>query len=129
VQKTVYAHNTILASGGFGSIYKYHTNSTADSGEIQGLAVLKNLKLKDMQFTQFHPTVLKGTTFARKPLLSEALRGEGAFIVDENNRRFLFDYHKDAELAPRDVVSRSIYDYHKKTKQQIYLSLDRKSVV
>lgn len=124
VQKTVYAHNTILASGGFGSIYKYHTNSTADSGEIQGLAVLKNLKLKDMQFTQFHPTVLKGTTFARKPLLSEALRGEGAFIVDENNRRFLFDYHKDAELAPRDVVSRSIYDYHKKTKQQIYLSFE-----
>ncbi|OCL86492.1 L-aspartate oxidase [Arcobacter porcinus] len=123
-QKTVYAHNTIIASGGFGSIYQYHTNSTAVCGEMQGLAKLKGIKLKDMNFTQFHPTVLKGTTFARKPLLSESLRGEGAHIVDENNKRFLFDYHKDGELAPRDVVSRSIYDYNKKTGLEIYLSFD-----
>ena len=73
---------------------------------------------------QFHPTVVKGTTFARKPLLSEALRGEGAHIVDENNYRFLFDYHEDGELAPRDVVSRSIFDYHKKTGLGIYLSFE-----
>ncbi|RBQ30917.1 L-aspartate oxidase [Arcobacter sp. FW59] len=123
-QKVLFAHNIIIASGGFGSIYKYHTNSTANAGEMQGLAVLKNLPLKDMEMTQFHPTVLKGTTFARKPLLSEALRGEGAFIVDENNKRFLFDYHKDGELAPRDIVSRSIFDYHKKTGLQVYLSFE-----
>ena len=66
--------------------------------------------------TQFHPTVLKGTSFARKPLLSEALRGEGAFIVDENNKRFLFDYHPSGELAPRDIVSRAIFDYNKKNR-------------
>jgi len=123
-QKISYAHNIIIASGGFGSIYKYHTNSTTCAGEMQGLATLKNIALKDMEMTQFHPTVLKGTIFARKPLLSEALRGEGAFIVDENNKRFLLDYHTNGELAPRDIVSRCIFDYHKKTGLQIYLSFE-----
>ncbi|MFA6741440.1 MAG: FAD-binding protein [Arcobacteraceae bacterium] len=123
-QKVVYAHNTIIASGGVGSIYRYHTNSTANAGEIQGIIAEKHLPLKDMEMMQFHPTVVKGTTFARKPLLSEALRGEGAHIVDENGYRFLFDYHKDGELAPRDVVSRSIFDYNKKTGLGIYLSFE-----
>ena len=121
-QKVAFAHTTILASGGVGSIYKYHTNSTANAGEVQGIISEKNLPLKDMEMMQFHPTVVKGTSFARKPLLSEALRGEGAHIVDENGYRFLFDYHKDGELAPRDVVSRSIFDYHKKTGLKIFLS-------
>ncbi|KAB7884453.1 L-aspartate oxidase [Poseidonibacter ostreae] len=123
-QRIVYAHNTIIASGGIGSLYRYHTNSTAIAGEIQGLIAHKGLKLKDMEMMQFHPTVVKGTHFARKPLLSEALRGEGAHIVDENGYRFLKDYHKDEELAPRDVVSRSIFDYHKKTGLGVFLSLD-----
>jgi L-aspartate oxidase len=123
-QKVVYAHNTIIASGGVGSIYRYHTNSTANAGEIQGIIAEKHLPLKDMEMMQFHPTVVKGTTFARKPLLSEALRGEGAYIVDENGYRFLFDYHKDGELAPRDVVSRSIFDYNKKTGLGVYLSFE-----
>lgn len=123
-QKVVYAHNTIIASGGVGSIYRYHTNSTANAGEIQGIISEKNLPLKDMEMMQFHPTVVKGTSFARKPLLSEALRGEGAYIVDENGYRFLFDYHKDGELAPRDVVSRSIFDYNKKTGLGVYLSFE-----
>lgn len=121
-QKVAFAHTIILASGGVGSIYKYHTNSTANAGEIQGIISEKNLPLKDMEMMQFHPTVVKGTSFARKPLLSEALRGEGAHIVDENGYRFLFDYHKDGELAPRDVVSRSIFDYHKKTGLKVFLS-------
>lgn len=123
-QKVVYAHNTIIASGGIGSIYRYHTNSTAIAGEIQGIISEKGLSLKDMEMMQFHPTVVKGTSFARKPLLSEALRGEGAHIVDENGYRFLKDYHPDGELAPRDVVSRSIFDYHKKTGLGIYLSFE-----
>jgi L-aspartate oxidase len=123
-QKVVYAHNTIIASGGVGSIYRYHTNSTANAGEIQGIIAEKNLPLKDMEMMQFHPTVVRGTSFARKPLLSEALRGEGAYIVDDNGYRFLFDYHKDGELAPRDVVSRSIFDYNKKTGLGVYLSFE-----
>lgn len=123
-QKVAFAHNTIIASGGVGSIYRYHTNSTANAGEIQGIIAEKNLPLKDMEMMQFHPTVVKGTSFARKPLLSEALRGEGAYIVDENGYRFLFDYHEDGELAPRDVVSRSIFDYNKKTGLGIFLSFE-----
>jgi L-aspartate oxidase len=123
-QKVAYAHNTIIASGGVGSIYRYHTNSTANAGEIQGIIAEKGLALKDMEMMQFHPTVVRGTSFARKPLLSEALRGEGAYIVDENGYRFLFDYHKEGELAPRDVVSRSIFDYNKKTGLGVYLSFE-----
>lgn len=124
-EKIAYAHNTIIASGGVGSIYKYHTNSTTVAGEVQGICLEKGLILKDMEMMQFHPTVFKGTSYARKTLLSEALRGEGAYIVDENNYRFLFDYHKDGELAPRDVVSRSIFDYHQKTGHKIFLSFDK----
>jgi len=123
-QRVVYANNTIIASGGIGSLYKYHTNSTAIAGEIQGIISHKGLSLKDMEMMQFHPTVVKGTHFARKPLLSEALRGEGAHIVDENGYRFLKDYHEDGELAPRDVVSRSIFDYNQKTGLGIFLSFE-----
>lgn len=123
-EEVAYAHNTIIASGGVGSIYRYHTNSTAIAGEIQGIISEKGLPLKDMEMMQFHPTVVKGTHFARKQLLSEALRGEGAHIVDEQGNRFLFAYHKDGELAPRDVVSRSIFDYHYKTKSNVYLSFE-----
>jgi L-aspartate oxidase len=123
-QKVAYAHQTIIASGGIGSIYKYHTNSTAIAGEVQGICLEKDLILKDMEMMQFHPTVVKGTHFARKPLLSEALRGEGAYIVDDYGKRFVFDYHKDGELAPRDVVSRAIFDYAKKHKTGVYLSFE-----
>jgi L-aspartate oxidase len=75
-----------------------------------------------MEMMQFHPTVFTDTNFARKPLLSEALRGEGAEIEDEAGKRFLFEYHPDGELAPRDVVSRAIFDYSHKTGSQVYLS-------
>lgn len=123
-EKTVYAHNTIIASGGVGSLYRYHTNSTTIAGEVQGICIEKGIELKDMEMIQFHPTVVKGTHFARKPLLSEALRGEGAHIVDEDGKRFVFDYHKDGELAPRDVVSRAIFDYAKKNKKRVFLSFE-----
>lgn len=123
-QETAYANNVILASGGIGSLYKYHTNSPAIAGEVQGICIEKGLPLKDMEMMQFHPTVFKGTSYARKPLLSEALRGEGAFVVDEDNKRFLFQYHEDGELAPRDVVSRAIFDYNQKTQKRVYLSFE-----
>ncbi len=120
--KTIYAHNTILASGGVGSIYRYHTNSTTIAGDIQGICVEKGIPLKDMEMMQFHPTVFVDTPHARKTLLTEALRGEGAIIEDKDGYAFLKDYHKDAELAPRDVVSRAIFDYSQKTGSQTYLS-------
>jgi len=120
--KIIYAHNTIIASGGVGSIYRYHTNSTTIAGDIQGICAEKNIPLKDMEFMQFHPTVFVDSPNARKQLLTEALRGEGAIIEDEDGYAFLKDYHKDCELAPRDVVSRAIFDYAKKTGSKIYLS-------
>ena len=122
-EKTIYAHNTIIASGGVGSIYRYHTNSTTIAGDIQGICIEKNIALKDMEMMQFHPTVFVDSPTARKQLVTEALRGEGAVVEDENGYAFLKDYHKDGELAPRDVVSRAIFDYSKKTGSKIYLSL------
>jgi len=118
----IYAHNTILASGGVGSIYRYHTNSTTIAGDIQGICIEKGIKLKDMEMMQFHPTVFIESNLARKQLLTEALRGEGAIIEDEDGYAFLKDYHEDKELAPRDVVSRAIFDYAKRTGSKIYLS-------
>ena len=123
--KIIYAHNTILASGGVGSIYRYHTNSTTIAGDIQGICAEKGLPLKDMEMMQFHPTVFVDTPNARKQLLTEALRGEGAIIEDEEGYAFLKDYHKDKELAPRDVVSRAIFDYSQKTGSQVYLSFKK----
>ena len=120
--KIVYAHNTIIASGGVGSIYRYHTNSTTIAGDIQGICVEKGIPLKDMEMMQFHPTVFVESDNARKQLLTEALRGEGAIVEDEEGYAFLKDYHEDKELAPRDVVSRAIFDYHKKTGSKVYLS-------
>jgi L-aspartate oxidase len=123
--KIIYAHNTIIASGGVGSIYRYHTNSTTIAGDLQGICVEKNIELKDMEMMQFHPTVFVESPNARKQLLSEALRGEGAIIEDEDGHQFLKDYHPDKELAPRDVVSRAIFDYNKKTGQKVYLSFKK----
>ncbi|MEA3498449.1 MAG: FAD-dependent oxidoreductase [Campylobacterota bacterium] len=118
----VYAHNTILASGGVGSIYRYHTNSTTIAGDIQGICVEKGIPLKNMEMMQFHPTVFVDSELPRKQLLTEALRGEGAIVEDEDGYAFLKDYHKDEELAPRDVVSRAIFDYSKRTGSKVYLS-------
>jgi L-aspartate oxidase len=110
----IYANSVVIASGGVGGLYKFDTNANTISGDMQGLCILKNIKLKDMEMTQFHPTVYVQMKTAQKLLLSESLRGEGAKVVDQNKRRFLFDYDKRGELASRDIVSRAIYDYKQK---------------
>ncbi|MFA5234718.1 MAG: L-aspartate oxidase [Sulfurimonas sp.] len=120
--RNIYADNVIIASGGVGSLYEYHTNAPCISADMQGLCVLKGIELSDMEMMQFHPTVYVDNTSAQKMLLTEALRGEGATIEDENGRRFLFDYDERGELASRDIVSKAIYDYNKKTEMQVYLS-------
>lgn len=75
-----------------------------------------------MEMMQFHPTVFVNSEYAQKLLLTEALRGEGATIEDEYGRRFLFEYDERGELASRDIVSKAIYDYSKKTGLKVYLS-------
>lgn len=120
--RNIYADNVIIASGGVGSLYEYHTNAPCISADMQGLCVMKGIELADMEMMQFHPTVYVGNNAAQKLLLTEALRGEGATIEDEKGKRFLFDYDERGELASRDIVSKAIYDYNKKTGMQTYLS-------
>jgi len=118
---TIYADDVIIASGGIGSLYQYNTNSRTVSADIHGICVEKGIELADMEFMQFHPTVFVDTPYARKLLLTEALRGEGAHVVDDEGRRFLFDYDSRGELASRDIVARGIFDYKRKTGRQAYL--------
>jgi len=123
--KNIYAKDIIIASGGMGSLYEYHTNAPTISADMQGLCSLKGIELEHMEMLQFHPTVFVKSLDAQKQLLTEALRGEGATIEDENGRRFMFDYDKRGELASRDIVSKSIYKYKKKTGLQVYLAFDK----
>ena len=118
----LYANNIIIASGGIGALYKYDTNARTIAGEMQGIAVEKGIKLKDMEMTQFHPTVFIEMKFSQKLLLTEALRGEGAFVVDENGNRFLFEYDKRGELASRDIVSRAIF-MHQQKGHKVFLDV------
>ncbi len=122
--KNIYAKNVLIASGGIGSLYEYHTNAKSISADLQGICLEKGCDLRDMEMLQFHPTVFIHNKGARKQLLTEALRGEGAWIVDEEGERFLFHYDKRGELSPRDIVSRSMFDWKKKTNREIYLSFD-----
>ena len=114
IKRNIYANSVVIASGGVGGLYQYDTNANAISGDLQGIALRKGIELTDMEMTQFHPTVYVKSKTAQKQLLSEALRGEGAKIVDKNRERFLFKYNEDGELAGRDIVSRAIYDYQQK---------------
>jgi L-aspartate oxidase len=123
-RKIVLADNVIIASGGVGSLYEYHTNASTISGELQGICIEKGIPLESMEMMQFHPTVFVANNWARKQLLSEALRGEGAHVVDENGYRFLFEYDSRGELAPRDIVSRAIFDYTQRTQKGVYLSCE-----
>ncbi len=119
---TIYAEETIIASGGVGSLYQYNTNSRTVSADIHGICVEKGIELADMEMMQFHPTVFVKTPFARKLLLTEALRGEGAHIINEEGERFLFDYDSRGELASRDIVSRAIFSYKREHPgEEVYL--------
>ena len=87
-----YASHVVLASGGVGSLYEFHTNARTISADMQGVALSHGLRLKDMEMMQFHPTAYVKNRSVRKQLISEALRGEGAKIVDENGYEFLYEY-------------------------------------
>ena len=119
---TIYADDVIIASGGVGSLYQLNTNSRTISADIHGICVEKGIELADMEMMQFHPTVFVKTPYARKLLLTEALRGEGACVVNEQGERFLFEYDERGELASRDIVSRAIFDYKRKhLGEEVYL--------
>ncbi|WP_091231574.1 L-aspartate oxidase [Microbacterium sp. 3J1] len=99
------ADAVILATGGAGQLFSRTTNPTGATGDGIAAALRAGAAVADLEFVQFHPTVLDaGSPF----LISEAVRGEGATLIDAEDRRFTFDSHPDGELAPRDVVSRAI---------------------
>jgi L-aspartate oxidase len=98
----------IFATGGIGALYAVTTNPLESRGEGLGMAARAGAEIADAEFVQFHPTAIAiGRDPA--PLATEALRGEGALLIDETGRRFMPSVHSDAELAPRDVVARAIH--------------------
>ncbi len=103
----VHADSTVLATGGAGQLYRETTNPLIATGDGFAMAMRAQAQLRDMEFIQFHPTTLYIAGSARH-LITEAVRGEGGILRDMSGERFMVNYHPQAELAPRDVVSRSI---------------------
>jgi L-aspartate oxidase len=119
------ARAVILASGGAGQLFLHTTNPAVATGDGMAMAYVAGAELADMEFVQFHPTALniKG---APRFLLSEAMRGEGGILINEDGQRFMPRYHKGAELAPRDVVSRAIVAEIKRTATKtVYLDMTK----
>lgn len=116
--ETVYSPVVVLATGGIGQIYKYTTNPLCATGDGFALAYNAELALRDMEFVQFHPTSLAVNGLGNRPLLTEALRGEGAQLLNRNAERFMPKYDKRAELAPRDIVTRAIVTEMKKCNSE-----------
>lgn len=105
MSRTIEADVVVLASGGAGQLYRHTTNPRVTTGDGVAAAWRAGAVLADVEFYQFHPTALAVTG---NPLVSEAVRGDGAVLLDEHGHRFMLDIHPDGELAPRDVVARGI---------------------
>lgn len=128
----VWAKQTILTTGGAGQIYRETTNPAVATADGHAMAYRAGAELRDMEFMQFHPTVLYIAGGSRS-LITEAIRGEGARLVDRDGHRFMAQYDPRLELAPRDVVSKAIVTQMEKTRHPcVYLDvthLDRKFVL
>ena len=107
-EELFYADNTFLTLGGTSAIYKRTTNPHTTIGDGLALAFNAGCEIADMEFIQFHPSAIY-TESEEAFLISEAVRGEGAYLIDQNGERFMPAIHELAELAPRDIVAQSIY--------------------
>ena len=108
------ARATILATGGIGHLYAVTTNPLGANGDALAMAARAGATIADAEFVQFHPTALTGMGDPA-PLATEALRGEGAILVNAEGHRFMPDIHPHGELAPRDIVARAVFDEIGKT--------------
>lgn len=119
----IWSKRTILASGGAGQLFRESTNPRIATADGHAMAYRAGATLQDMEMVQFHPTTLY-IAGASRALITEAVRGEGAYLVDRNGKRFMPDYHEMAELAPRDVVARAIIEQIRKTNfTHVYLDV------
>ena len=118
----VHANAVILALGGSSGLYERTTNPASSNGEGLALAYDAGAELRDLEFVQFHPTALCDDSHERTLLISEAVRGEGAYLLNGKMERFMPDVHELAELAPRDVVARAVEDQNTRTSK-VFLSL------
>lgn len=107
--EAVYSAATVLATGGLGRVYKYTTNPEVATGDGMALAYRAGAVISDMEFVQFHPTALSVPGDESRFLISEAVRGEGAKLVNSKCEPFMQKYHELKDLAPRDIVTRSIF--------------------
>lgn len=112
---TIKSKHTLLAAGGIGRVYGHTTNPIIATGDGVAMAYRAKAKITDMEFIQFHPTVLYSSDGGSSFLISEAVRGFGAYLKDQNGKRFMLDYDSRGELASRDIVSQSIDMELKKT--------------
>jgi L-aspartate oxidase len=103
------ADAVVLATGGIGRLYRYTTNPVEATGDGIAMSARAGAMLSDMEFVQFHPTAL-AIGADPMPLVTEAVRGEGGILVNDLGERFMLAIHPDAELAPRDVVARAIFE-------------------
>ncbi len=105
----ILAAEVVLATGGYSYVWEKTTNPNSSIGSGLHLAAQAGAQLADLEFVQFHPTALNVDTPGQLPLVTEAIRGEGAHLVNANGERYMAAIHPDAELAPRDVVARANY--------------------
>src|SRR5207248_332051 len=112
----------LLATGGAGQVFRETTNPAVATGDGIALAYRGGARLADLEFVQFHPTALSVTN-APRFLISEALRGEGARLVNDRGEAFMTRDHPDGDLAPRDVVARSIAREMQRTGGPVFLTL------
>lgn len=108
--ETIYSSAIILATGGVGQLYKYTTNPAGATGDGLALAYNAGAIMQDMEFVQFHPTALAFDDDENRFLISEAVRGEGAKLVDSDGIEFMHKYDERKELAPRDIVTRANFN-------------------
>lgn len=117
ILELITADAVVLATGGCGNLFQHHTNAGNANGEGYAMAYTVSATMRDMEFMQFHPTKFYATTSTENILITEAFRGAGAIIRNANGDDIMQSHHKLGSLAPRDIVSRTLYEQMRATDQ------------